>query len=125
MSRAAAATSPVDPVCRLTGCPDVQPLIDYLLDALADRVAERLGWTDKPSTDRWLSTKEAAEHLAIHPDTLRKYAAARSIPFEQDGPGCALHFRLSDLDAWRASGGERSAAASRASTRLPRGLRAL
>ena len=37
----------------------------------------------------------------MHRDTLRKLAAERAIPSEQDGPGCKLYFRRSDLDAWR------------------------
>jgi hypothetical protein len=32
-------------------------------------------------------------------------AAERAIPSEQEGPGCKLYFRRSDLDAWRQSGG--------------------
>lgn len=98
-------------------------LVDELLDALADRIAERLGQLAKQrdEPDRWLKTREAAEHLGIHPDSLRKLAVARMIPSEQDAPGCARHFRVSELDRWRASGGaRRPGTASEASTRLPR-----
>ncbi len=59
-----------------------------------------------PSVSRTLGlTSPAAERLGIHPDTLRKRAKAGLVPFEQDGPGCRMYFRPSDLDAWRHSGG--------------------
>lgn len=92
-----------------------------LLDSLAERIAERVELRlAKPQGHQWLSTQEAAEHLGMHADTLRRYAAAGKIPCEQDGHGCALHFRLADLDTWRESGGtHRPKAVVAASTRLP------
>jgi excisionase family DNA binding protein len=57
------------------------------------------------SDAEWLDSRHAAEYLGVHRDTLRKLAAERAIPSEQDGPGCKLFFRRSDLDAWRAGGG--------------------
>lgn len=59
-----------------------------------------------PADDPWMDTKRAARYLGVHPDTLGKLAAARTIPFEQDGPGCKRWFRTSDLDRWRANGGK-------------------
>ena len=53
----------------------------------------------------WLDSREAAEYLGLHRDTLRKLAAERAIPAEQEGPGCKLFFRRSALDEWRISGG--------------------
>ena len=99
----------------------LEDLLDAFADRVADRVAQRLaasGNSDGP-TDRWFTTREAAEHLGIHPDTLRKLAAARAIPFEQHAPGCALYFRSYDLSRWRESGGPRRPVAQEASTRLP------
>ena len=83
-------------------------LIGQLIDQLADRVAlvlaERLN-ADERASDDWLDCRHAAEYLGVHRDTLRKLAAERAIPSEQDGPGCKLYFRRGDLDAWRRGGG--------------------
>ena len=83
-------------------------ILDHLLDHIADRlaavIAERLVvLDDRP--DEWFDSRHAAEYLGVHRDTLRKLAAERAIPSEQDGPGCKLYFRRSDLDAWRHAGG--------------------
>ncbi len=87
-------------------------LVDALIDRLAERLAERLGTAidhsradERNSEDEWLDCRHAAEYLGVHRDTLRKLAAERSIPSEQDGPGCKLYFRRSDLDGWRNGGG--------------------
>jgi excisionase family DNA binding protein len=81
-----------------------EQLTDQLVDRLAAAVAERLA--RKNSTENeWLDSRHAADYLGVHRDTLRKLAAERAIPSEQDGPGCKLYFRRSDLDAWRRGGG--------------------
>jgi excisionase family DNA binding protein len=86
-------------------------LVDALIDQIAARVVELLtGATHpllagEPTNDDWLDSRHAAEYLGVHRDTLRKLAAERAIPSEQNGPGCKLYFRRSDLDAWRQSGG--------------------
>ena|ERR1700689_4198185 len=102
---------------------EVSALVDGLLDALADRIVERINGrvaTSLDDSDRWLTTREAAQHLRMHPDNLRKLVAARAIPSEQEAPGCAHHFRLSELDRWRESGGlRRPRAGAVASMRLP------
>jgi hypothetical protein len=81
----------------------VDGLIDLVCDRLADRVVARLQPT--PQQDAWLDLSDAAEHLGLHPDTLRKRAKAGFIPFKQDAPRCRLFFRRADLDAWRHAGG--------------------
>jgi excisionase family DNA binding protein len=87
-------------------------LIDALISQLADRLAERLAAAANLSPlhephgeDEWLDSRHAAEYLGVHRDTLRKLAAERAIPTEQDGPSCKLYFRRSDLDSWRRTGG--------------------
>lgn len=86
---------------------DPLALVDDLLDRLADRVADRIiaGLGPQREQDAWLDLASAAERLGLHPDTLRKRAKAGLVPFEQDGPGCRMYFRPSDLDAWRHLGG--------------------
>ena len=86
----------------------VSTLLDEFICQLAERVAVRLAeQTASPagSVGEWLDSRHAAEYLGVHRDTLRKLAAERAIPSEQDGPGCKLCFRRSDLDAWRQGGG--------------------
>ena len=91
---------------------DEGSLLDALIDQLAERVAERLASTINPSQatgsggqDEWFDVRHAADYLGVHRDTLRRLAAERAIPAEQNGPGCKLYFRRSDLDAWRQTGG--------------------
>ena len=84
-------------------------VLDDLITALADRIAEavaaRIGQTPAEVMPEWLDSREAARYLGLHPDTVRKLAAERAIPAEQDGPGCKLFFLRQDLDVWRRSGG--------------------
>ena len=79
-------------------------LIGQLAEQVAAVVLERLS-SNEPTSDDWLDCRHAAEYLGVHRDTLRKLAAERAIPSEQDGPGCKLYFRRADLDAWRQGGG--------------------
>jgi excisionase family DNA binding protein len=82
--------------------------MDEFISQLAERVVARIteqSATPTTGADDWFDSRRAAEYLGIHRDTLRKFAAERAIPSEQDGPGCKLYFRRSDLDAWRQSGG--------------------
>lgn len=83
------------------------------LNLLADRLAPRLqarvirdqGLGDVE--DEWLDSKRAAAYLGLSLDAIHKKTAARSIPFEQDGPGCKCWFRRSEVDLWRSDGGAR------------------
>jgi excisionase family DNA binding protein len=76
--------------------------LDRLADVLAERVVARLdGRLDGSPADRWLDTGAAAEYLGVHRDTLRRLAAERRIPSEQEGPNCRRYFRVADLDRWR------------------------
>ena len=83
-------------------------LIDQLLSQLADLVADRLlEHTNESAHDQagqWLDVRGAADHLGIHPDTVRKLATRRTIPTHQDGPRCKLYFRRAELDDWRLAG---------------------
>ncbi len=79
-------------------------LIDQFAQRVATAIASQLG-VQHTTEDEWFDCRHAAEYLGVHRDTLRKLAAERAIPAEQDGRGCKLYFRRSDLDAWRRSGG--------------------
>ena len=79
-------------------------LLDHIAERLAAVITERLAVSDQRPHE-WFDSRHAAEYLGVHRDTLRKLAAERAIPSEQDGPGCKLYFRRSDLDAWRSGGG--------------------
>jgi excisionase family DNA binding protein len=76
---------------------------DRLADAIAARVAGRIGRLEQNGDDGWLTTKEAATYLGISVAALHRYTAARQIPFEQATPRGKCFFRRSELDAWRAS----------------------
>jgi hypothetical protein len=105
--------------------------VEALDDAALSRLAERIGpyisdqlTTRLPPTDsdRWLDARQAAAHLGLSVAALHKLTAARAIPFEQDGPGCRLWFRRTELDRWRQGGGRR--ARESASMPLPQRRRA-
>jgi excisionase family DNA binding protein len=74
-------------------------------ELVAAAVVERLADNNGTSDDEWLDSRHAAVYLGVHRDTLRRLAAERAIPSEQDGPGCKLYFRRSNLDHWRRGGG--------------------
>jgi excisionase family DNA binding protein len=83
----------------------IELLIDRLVDRVAAAVVTRLENDNANQGDEWFDSAQAAEYLGLHRDTLRRLAAARAIPTEQDGRGCKLFFRRSALDAWRQAGG--------------------
>jgi excisionase family DNA binding protein len=102
-----AGISPIPPALT-PQAPDAS-VLDALIADLADRVAAavatRLQAAEGQVECEWLDSRGAADYLGVHRDTLRKLAAERTIPAHQDGPGCKLFFRRSDLDAWRRNGG--------------------
>jgi excisionase family DNA binding protein len=86
-----------------------ESLLEEVLDDLAQRVAaaiaRELRTEPEQKPDEWLDSQGAAEYLGLHRDTVRRLAAERAIPAEQDGPRCRLFFRRAALDAWRRTGG--------------------
>jgi hypothetical protein len=60
--------------------------------------------THTESQDGWLDSTAAAKYLGISRNALNEHTATRSIPFEQDGPGCKCWFERDQLDAWRMGG---------------------
>jgi excisionase family DNA binding protein len=101
----AAATEELVGAFALTLAEHLAPLLAQLLEGAS------------PAPDPWLDTQQAADHLGVHADSLRKLAAANTIPSEQEAPGCKRYFLRSELDRWRQLGPRRP---SKASTPLPR-----
>jgi excisionase family DNA binding protein len=96
----------VDPQPAASGGDQIfESLISHLADRVTAAVVARLDSPNAGSEVEWFDSRHAANYLGVHRDTLRKLAAERAIPSEQDGRGCKLYFRRSDLDAWRAGGG--------------------
>jgi excisionase family DNA binding protein len=75
-----------------------------LVDRVADAVVARLDLGSAGDSSEWLDSREAADYLGVHRDTLRRLAAEQAIQSEQEGPGCKLYFLRSDLDSWRRDG---------------------
>jgi excisionase family DNA binding protein len=81
----------------------VDAILAHVADLVVERLTVRLAMPPE-AADEWLDTRKAAEYLGVHRDTIRRLAAERAIPSEQEGAGCKLYFRRGDLDAWRRSG---------------------
>lgn len=52
--------------------------------------------------ERWVSSKEIAEHLGINKDTLQRWINKNCIPCHRVGR--LWKFRISEVDAWVESG---------------------
>lgn len=52
--------------------------------------------------ERWLNTKEIAEHLGVTVETVRKWIKAEKIPCHRVGK--LWKFKASEVDAWVTSG---------------------
>ncbi len=78
----------------------IEALDDAACALLAERLGPYLGSVSSPP-DEWLDANAAAEYLSLPRSTIHKLTAERAIPFAQDGPGCKLYFKRSELDAWR------------------------
>ena len=53
--------------------------------------------------ERWVSSKEAAEHLGVNKDTLQRWINNQAIPCHRVGR--LWKFRLSEIDNWVENGG--------------------
>lgn len=71
------------------------------LAELAARLAPYLPAPAAPAPDEWLTTRQAAEHLAISVHALHRLTAAGRVPVHQDGPGARCFYRRSELDVAR------------------------
>jgi excisionase family DNA binding protein len=75
---------------------------EELLDALAERVARRIGNQLAPPGDAspWLDVEAALEYLPFSRDQLYKLTAAKAIPFRKKRDGQGLLFHRTELDRW-------------------------
>ena len=79
--------------------------LDQLLDALAERIAQRLQQLQPPTEEAetrspWLSVKSAAAYLDWPAQRLYKLTARGELPhYKQDG---RVLFRRDELDQWLA-----------------------
>lgn len=48
--------------------------------------------------DRWRTTAEVCEHLAVSDNTLQRWIAQRGLPVHRVGR--TLRFKFSEIDAW-------------------------
>ena len=88
---------------------DLEAIPEATMVALARRLEWHLSQTVAVAdSDGWLDFDGALAHLEMKRGTLYKLTSARTIPFHQDGPGCKLWFRRSELDEWRRGGTARS-----------------
>ena len=80
-------------------------LPDELLDAIAERVVERLAADTAPEPDGFLSATEAASFLACPVSRVYALVSARRIPVKRDGS--RLLFERSELREYVKAGGAR------------------
>jgi len=75
-----------------------EELIEEIAERAAQIVVERMG-LESQTWPQWMSVETAAKYLDVSPERLRKLQARRLLPFHQEGPGCRVFFRRTDLDA--------------------------
>jgi excisionase family DNA binding protein len=78
-------------------------LDETALDMLAARVAHLVQVDDSTPPEpwpEWMSVTTAAAYLDVPVERLRKLKERGRIPFSQEGRGCRVFFRRSDLDSW-------------------------
>lgn len=73
-----------------------------LVDALAERVAERIGESHAATSEPWVDVDRAAAHLSCKRQRIYDLVSKGDLPHRRDGR--RLLFRCSDLDRWLAPG---------------------
>lgn len=80
--------------------PALRDAIEQLVD---ERVEQQLATTTDGHADmwpEWMSVETAARYLDVSEERVRKLKDRRAIPYYQEGRGCRLFLRRSELDAW-------------------------
>ena len=58
-----------------------------------------------PSTTPWRTTKEAAAHLRLSPDTLARWRCeGKGPPWHRPVPGGNVAYHIDEIDAWMREG---------------------
>jgi flavin-dependent dehydrogenase len=73
-----------------------------LLEALADRIAQRVASRLEPphSASPWLDVEAALQYLPFSRDQLYKLTSAKAIPVRKKRDGQGLLFHRGELDRW-------------------------
>ena len=58
---------------------------------------------ENKTPERWVSTKDIAEHLGVTIETIRKWIRLEKIPCHRIGK--LWKFKISEVDVWIVSGG--------------------
>jgi excisionase family DNA binding protein len=82
---------------------DLGGIVDGLREQLRAelRVAVRAE-VEAAAWPEWMAIETAARYLDVTVERVRKLHARREIPFYQEGKGCRVFFRRSELDEWMA-----------------------
>ena len=59
-----------------------------------------LGAARARRSEPWVSKREIADHLGVHPKTVERYMREDGLPFEKRYPTSWPRFKRSDVDAW-------------------------
>jgi excisionase family DNA binding protein len=76
-----------------------QPLEAVLDDAALAAIAAAISPTDT-TWQEWFNVEDAAAYMDVSPERVRKLIARRAIAFSQEGPGCRVFLRRTDLDTY-------------------------
>jgi excisionase family DNA binding protein len=71
-----------------------QRAAEIVLASLGEQEGARSAWPE------WMSVETAARYLNASEERVRKLKDRREIPCYQEGPGCRVFFRRSELDEW-------------------------
>ncbi|WP_017584299.1 helix-turn-helix transcriptional regulator [Nocardiopsis valliformis] len=61
---------------------------------------------DRTNPPAWLTEPEAAHHLRVSPDTLRRWRREGTGPDWHRAGGRLIRYRLTEVDAWVTGSGE-------------------
>lgn len=81
---------------------DLTAAIEQLRNDLRDELLAELR-DDQRGRPEWMAIETAAAYMDVPVERLRKLKERGAIPHYQEGPGCRIFFRRSELDDWMAT----------------------